>query len=100
MDNDHQRANFVRFCSLLSNSEWTEISTETDIDKPWETFTIFLNKAINICMPHRNRRTTFKKRTKRRNNKIQNNFLKTSTTTTTTNAYTVDTSQHRVRQIN
>lgn len=71
---DYQRANFVRLRSILNNSDWTEITAETDIDKSWGAFTTILNNAISICVPYRNRRSASKKKPKWWNNEIQNSL--------------------------
>ena len=53
---DFRRANFTRLRSILNNSDWSKISSESDIDKAWEAFTTELNSAVTLCVPCRDRR--------------------------------------------
>ena len=71
---DYQRANFIRLRSILNNADWSEITTETNIDKSWEVFTTILNNAINLCVPYRNRRSATKNKPKWWNKEIKNSL--------------------------
>ena len=71
---DYQKANFNRLRSILNNADWSEISRETNIDQSWENFTTVLNKAINLCVPYRNRRSSMKNKPKWWNNEIKNSL--------------------------
>ena len=70
---DFRRANFSRLRSVLSNSDWSKISSELDIDKAWEAFTKELDRALTLCVPYRDRRPETNK-PKWWNNEISRNL--------------------------
>ena len=70
---DFRKANFNRLRSKLENSDWSEISSDIDIDNAWKTFTIELNNAVNLCVPFRERRPATNK-PKWWNGEISNNL--------------------------
>ena len=36
---NYQRANFIRMRKILEDTDWSELLSESDIDKSWEAFT-------------------------------------------------------------
>ena len=41
--------------TILEDTDWSELLSESDIDKSWEALTTKLNEAISVCVSYRYR---------------------------------------------
>ena len=54
---DYRRADFRKLRRILTNTDWSVLHENNDIDSAWQFFSTHLNRAVESCVPLRNRRT-------------------------------------------
>ncbi|MCP4268390.1 MAG: hypothetical protein GY777_22910, partial [Candidatus Brocadiaceae bacterium] len=68
---DYKKANFAKLKTAIENRDWNSIHTTSDIEKSWKNFNSLYNKAVDACVPMRNRRTIRNFKPKWWNNNIK-----------------------------
>ena len=53
---DYRKANFRKLNSLLNEIDWSQLRTTYDINIQWKIFTHIYSKAVQECIPTKNRR--------------------------------------------
>ena len=53
----YRKANYERLRTILSETDWSLLSSETSINESWLKFTNILNNAIDSCIPTSKRRS-------------------------------------------
>ena len=68
---NYKKANFPKLKHTIENINWSNICKTSDINKSWEIFTSYYNKAVNSCIPLKNRRPIRNSKPKWWNNEIK-----------------------------
>ncbi len=68
---DYKKANFAKLKIAIENTDWNTINTTSDIEESWQNFNSLYNKAVDACVPMRNRRTIRNFKPKWWNNNIK-----------------------------